>query len=1272
MLNYEKELKQLRNKLVRDQMSVLVGAGFSMNVHPDFLSWSGLLYDLIKEVYNDDIERAWQLNNRELSLSEMPETFVKEQCLKITNRVGYLEVVEEYIRQKGYPEAIVTYIEKRTPVIQKNGGRFLLHTNGDIVELPAEKLSLHQKLIRLPWNNIYTTNYDELLDCFVGEDQVAQLRQEISELEKENYHNYEEKSKVTTELSEMPDDPQPVEQMTDGRPVGQKADISEAEDLSEIEERRKSLEERIKLLEDAITENEQALRDKETLLLRRYDVVRSAADLRLKRTKNIIKLHGSLRSFEQRKMFEFGFDSDPHKQYVISRSHFDNYPEQHQAFTQLMRIALLQESFCLIGFSGQDPNFKAWLNWVKDILHKEAVKNNRHNYKIYLIDVAADEISEELRLFYENHSIVRIPLQHNDVVKFLNQHTEGAITICDDRSALLAFILFLENADHNNFDIPQIQLPLEETRKRYWANLGIVELTKLPDVDKAKATLQELKKIDNQVWFPNFDYSHTMVPDRLIRHAKLDKHLVHWREIDQDHNLKTLLLKAVSDLFIPVEDGINEELRLIIAQSILAPTLDRLMMRNQSLRGIYTAQQTVHDKTLAAAYSFDFAGLFQTLNNWKTVGREQISRSGFLSLFDLTGVINDLWKLLEEGSGLNEEEALYGYELLNFIKISRSWNRDKKIARILRSYEKAGYQTLDSRFKTLRDDLKKRESKPEPLGYGRYDTGRSTRVSKRYIADSALQYLMILGESGFQLCLPRVYRIDVNEWWEIQLAGFEHYPSAFLFYSLQYSDNKFLNRVGQEYAYSDVVQPQLAHITQQLLTGYEAAPGTYKQSILQFLSTAIIAVDPDSWEPGFTQLWQYFKENKEIFDTHRRKESFLKFFENGIKYITKTATVQMVIADSLKQIQAGVSEQAITYLYLLNQNEFHRRQKIDLSIEIDSVIDDLISKLKNNKEDVIYALGNIHTMLRPEQLELLHVTLNNFDFSKIENSNSWSIFLYFIGDDEHLRSKLKQGIIDSGFAFYTGVKDETASFGGINYLVPLRRISATSLKENGLEWLPEEVKSLYYLLRERIVPLKRFLGRADEIFSFTEVLEEMYWFLEKFSDILKDEPGFKEQFEEIKVYYYRDRNYEELESGLISEVHGTVVWALSELSTAVYVGTATAKQVSLVVYRVLLQNEPALEASISYIAAWMEKLTSKEEFAHLVPLLSDILKKYRDTSLDSSDQAFVKEKLVRIAADLHRSKHPDEHTKWWLEWARTSCFNNVKQYVARLPQAGSI
>ena len=55
-INY---LPELKDKLDSRVMSVLVGAGFSKNVHDSFPSWYQLMYDMVFELFEQEIKDAY-------------------------------------------------------------------------------------------------------------------------------------------------------------------------------------------------------------------------------------------------------------------------------------------------------------------------------------------------------------------------------------------------------------------------------------------------------------------------------------------------------------------------------------------------------------------------------------------------------------------------------------------------------------------------------------------------------------------------------------------------------------------------------------------------------------------------------------------------------------------------------------------------------------------------------------------------------------------------------------------------------------------------------------------------------------------------------------------------------------------------------------------------------------------------------------------------------------------------------------------------------------
>jgi hypothetical protein len=74
--------------------------------------------------------------------------------------------------------------------------------------------------------------------------------------------------------------------------------------------------------------------------------------------RRIVKLHGSFPS---------------HRPFIFTEEDYRTYPDKFAPFVNMVRQSLLENIFCLIGFSGDDPNFLNWIGWVRDMLDKHAL-----------------------------------------------------------------------------------------------------------------------------------------------------------------------------------------------------------------------------------------------------------------------------------------------------------------------------------------------------------------------------------------------------------------------------------------------------------------------------------------------------------------------------------------------------------------------------------------------------------------------------------------------------------------------------------------------------------------------------------------------------------------------------------------------------------------------------------------------------------------------------------------------------------------------------------
>ena len=137
--------------------------------------------------------------------------------------------------------------------------------------------------------------------------------------------------------------------------------------------------------EDVFTTNYDTLleRTAETLIDYKYSIVRNKDDLVGTSKPRIIKLHGS-------------FPSE--RPFIITEEDYRKYPHDFAPFVNTVQQSLLENTLCLIGFSGTDPNFLQWIGWIRDNLNKNVTK-------IYLIGVFSFS-DAQIKLFAQRNIVV--------------------------------------------------------------------------------------------------------------------------------------------------------------------------------------------------------------------------------------------------------------------------------------------------------------------------------------------------------------------------------------------------------------------------------------------------------------------------------------------------------------------------------------------------------------------------------------------------------------------------------------------------------------------------------------------------------------------------------------------------------------------------------------------------------------------------------------------------------------------------------------------------
>ena len=933
------QIKKIREKLELKNLSVLIGAGFSKNVSNMFLDWNSLLYDLVKELYEPEIIDSYNsylasLKKKTKSKSKME--FYNCKIEEIINKIGYLEVVSEYIRRKGYREAITTYIEEKTPHIILKDREYLLKNKTKEEVLTNEMILQHKLLLKLPWNNVYTTNYDELLEHCINKSEENELKNKIDTLEILIQKQEESKNEVEKEKEEKKEKLIEIEKTIDENTkileeikkantlqsidygIINSSFVSNNKTPKELENEKNQIQNDIKnigfkqfSISNSIKKDATNIKLLKKDLNECYTIVRQSSKLSIKRNKNIIKLHGTLRS---NNTDEFGFDRDIHKQYVIAKEDYKTYPLKHEAFTQLMRISLLQESFVLIGFSGVDPNFISWISWVREILERKDITDK---YKIYLIDVSDDIVTLDRELFFNNHRIIRIPIMDNSVIDFLQLQTES--TIKDKKNKKEVVTLFLRYLSKIVL-VDNAKSTIEQRQNEEYRDLwNSIKSFRPNDIDlKQLPKISELDKFSTKERFPslNFAYSHNK-SDLLSSSAIL---LEKFKDnTDVLHSIIKLITFAIKDNLLTAQSFWkneeiervmkiveNTELHIELEKSILRNYV--LKVQNQKFNEFSTQLDDTkkefieYEEILLDAFNFDFDALSEKLKKWIPQDYRVLNKAGLLALFDINKAESLLKEYSESFENETNQEQLYVLKLLHFIERCKTpWQINKELNGRIKAYEEGGLKGINENLDYIINEFEKGETEIKPYGKDRFTISNtfifSNGISKQ---GEGLQFIQILIESGYPICLPHISFISHEKWYLILKSIYYNYPYPCLFFSLQYSNKDFLKRVAQDYIYSENLKVIISEIISKLLDAYilKDTPDTFKNNILIFVSELFIASPANIWQKKFKIIWNSLKKKERLFIEKHIRLVF-DFISKALLYIEDSTIIKSVICDIL-------------------------------------------------------------------------------------------------------------------------------------------------------------------------------------------------------------------------------------------------------------------------------------------------------------------------------------------------------------------------------------
>jgi NAD-dependent SIR2 family protein deacetylase len=1188
---YSVFIEHIIKQLSEGKMSAMVGAGFSKNANKNYPTWTELLFDMVQEIY---------------------KVKTKKKKKALIDEKGYSSIIEKYINFKGHRESVDFYIEKQFLKISNNND-----------------LEAHEKLLNLPWNNVYTTNYDDLLETA-----------------------YNNSYKMRFEYTKITD----------------------------------------------------------------------SVDLAVKPSKRIIKLHGSLRDPDEEKNKVFCFDNCREHNYIITKKDYDTYPQRHEAFTQLMRISLLQEKFCLFGFSATDPNFLSWVNWVKDILERKWIKSGRNHktpqdYNIFLFDVSNENIEKSKEQHFFNLGIKVILLKKI----FPN--------LSEKRTIIELLDSFSSGIDENN-----------NFFNKMWANLFNIATNW--SEDKKKEFFDNFYKIQEQQCV--FRITSKLISEYFAPHIR-SRALNYLGKNDLDINEKLNLYD-----FLATTINTSREINVFYYEEIKKYPIEFLKIKPEELsrenklkwlrfvivlmksyrlavdkkafdiaKGIvyknFSAEEpllneVVYQECLFYAMLFQFKDLEKKLKEWKLDENSEsqwLLKKAFLyritnSKKDASVCINLVRKKLK--SIKMDQERLLCLEIIGYHDKSENFRYDDYIQYGIDVLRSKGYIALDSTIKSTIKPILEKQTSNKVMPFGKKDPLAKPKEHPEKFSD-AIKLSELLLEVGCPACLDSVVMINEADWFEVHKTFCKNNaPLQVAFHSFQYGGNdmeeKTISRFAQDIAFSESIDSKIKEIiTENLWQSFNyllITKDEYRRKYLFALAEFAKVVPYKVWGAEFKKFWRY----------QMKKLSTHNFFFKEHWGITKPVQIFLSFLDDKKLVKE-LTETILTDFPKLSKKEKKYAEVLEGYLgdkdyledhSYKSVVSAYIYSLQNNKHfGVVDENGRLFVkeILGSEKIGFYEFAKAYYVISglKIEDKNiqrmvnkaiekylnenelqgwQYKLFVALAKNNPKVNKIIKNKILSSDF-YCTGISGSTITYSR-GQIIQISELMKTDGFAHGLVFTKKEERLVSLKIAKNIDEINKFNSKNSTkdlsrlpfapLYDQYNICLEMRAFLSKSKHLSKNKNlELSEKIDKLILNSSKMKTYKE---GLFSTDREKYNVFLNKVIIDYNGGNySLLKELwDSMISNLMAQTTPKLENTIEFVSEVIEKepfngLFDENRIQNYIALLE----KHHDCFPEDSDFLRIYRSIHKIIKALKKHNVEDHILDNWLKKLKSSQFVEVKELV---------
>ncbi len=1165
-------LNSIKKFIEEGEMSFLIGAGFSRNINKDaYLLWGELLKDA-----------AWKLFGDGTKGSKAKKQKVLEKAEK---DMGYLELASLFVKKYGYHEAIDTYIESKTPFLKTIDGKQVLLLNG--VQLKNTVSSdCHYLLKQTNIQNIYTFNYDNALEFFLGEEARQSLEQEIKKLEEELADLQKERCKLESREKDIQNqiDQKKRSEEADNKTAllgnGTEGDNDSGKFQEELDIVRKEIveheaqESEIKVKLETHKQNRRSF----------YNVVKDSYDISLSsRRKSIYKIHGSLRESPEE---DYGFDGDMHTQYIITQEDYDSYNEKHNAFVSMMRIDLLRSRFCIMGVSGGDANFLAWINWVKDVLDKTKDrdrKDGEEKHQSYFIYSGSTDMPGDLELMLKNHFIQPV------ILKEIFPKTSS------DEERIKLFLEYIQPLNNNEV----------KEYTDYWSGIKVPRRTDKAAKPVSRQVADDLLRLSGKSQFNK--------PQSAIHYQAKNVQFAanHYLREEATEQERKVYAAAVNSTLMPVDlsckgkecermdNESNNDIRPVFQSALRRVVLLQNLIHNNE--AFIREDPYIH--ILSRLFNYDFPSIdeIEQIGNQKGLD--------FVRQYSLIRLLGKKPKHIQcdAANFQSPQELVLAADWLKYIGY--------KNPSLYRSADDSKHQfKLFSLYDYCQAYLEAMRRKEEISTYGNVS---GTIYLDTYTSDVTNGAVLLNSFVELGICFASHSLLNDTEWVELVKALKTRYAAPLAFYTIvRNGKDKVIKLVAQEMMYQEKSRRVLPAILESIIYSIlsENTPDHFKGKMAQFASEILPAVNEKQWSRLL------IAKAEKILDIADQYSVYSDIAKSLYGFVS--SAIELIGAKNLKLrlIKRVLNSENICDRFdsIYNHLVISARVGIKPS-DFVPLVDELIrfaKKVKEaNSQQGYFVIMNLLSLVKNDRKsELLELIKGRC----LKDPYMTEGYAAHVKDYPQMAASFKEDFLKVEDLWHTGISDKGISIGAGN--VGVSQIDRT------LHFDEHQTLVIYNNLKESLSKINKVLqreGRQKEDKgwmssenNFREIVMDMRLFIHQHQNQLSGNGDYEEtQILLVDVYeqcFFRKDVYQLLAD---DEIYRAVRRIMVE--TELYGIESKRQEYEQLIGRIIAKNTTELNTAfrhVSWAMGYYKKMFDTEEFNELFKAVLSVYEPYFNSS----------------------------------------------------------